>query len=45
MAEAYYDLGMTYLETGDRASAIAQLHTLQPLDEKLYQKLLSEIQR
>jgi tetratricopeptide (TPR) repeat protein len=45
MAEAYYDLGMTYLETGDRASAIAQLHTLQPLNEKLYQKLLSEIQR
>ncbi|MDT5121291.1 MAG: hypothetical protein QOC96_773 [Acidobacteriota bacterium] len=45
MAEAYYDLGMTYLETGDRAAAIAQLHTLQPLDEKLYQKLLSEIQR
>ena len=45
MAEAYYDLGMTYLETGDRASAITQLHTLQPLNEKLYQKLLSEIQR
>jgi tetratricopeptide (TPR) repeat protein len=45
MAEAYYDLGMTYLETGDRASAIVQLHTLQPLDEKLYKKLLSEIQR
>lgn len=45
MAEAYYNLGMTYLETGDRASAIAQLRTLQPLDAKLYGKLLGEIQR
>lgn len=45
MAEAYYDLGMAYLETGDRNAAIAQLHSLQPLDEKLYKKLLSEIQR
>ncbi|MDQ3818296.1 MAG: tetratricopeptide repeat-containing serine protease family protein [Acidobacteriota bacterium] len=45
LAEAYYNLGMTYLETGDRASAIAELRTLQPLDEKLYKKLLSEIQR
>jgi tetratricopeptide (TPR) repeat protein len=45
MAEAYYNLGMTYLETGDRASAIAQLRTLQPLDDKLYKKLLSEVQR
>jgi Flp pilus assembly protein TadD len=45
MAEAYYNLGMTYLETGDRTSAIAQLRTLQPLDAKLYGKLLGEIQR
>jgi hypothetical protein len=45
MAEAYYNLGMAYLETGDRASVIAQLRTLQPLDEKLYKKLLSEVQR
>ncbi|MDT4896618.1 MAG: serine protease Do [Acidobacteriota bacterium] len=45
MAEAYYNLGMTYLETGDRASAIVQLRTLQPLDTKLYGKLLGEIQR
>ncbi|HEX8843945.1 MAG TPA: trypsin-like peptidase domain-containing protein [Pyrinomonadaceae bacterium] len=45
MAEAYYNLGMTYLETGDRAAANAQLRTLQPLDEKLYKKLLSEMQR
>jgi tetratricopeptide (TPR) repeat protein len=45
LAEAYYNLGMTYLETGDRALALVQLRTLQPLDEKLYQKLLSEVQR
>ena len=45
MAEAYYNLGMTYLETGDRAAAIVQLRTLQPLDTKLYGKLLGEIQR
>lgn len=45
LAEAYYNLGMAYLETGDRASAIAELRALQPLDEKLYKKLLSEIQR
>jgi tetratricopeptide (TPR) repeat protein len=45
MAEAYYNLGMTYLETGDRVLALAQLRALQPLDEKLYKKLLGEIQR
>lgn len=45
MAEAYYNLGMTYLETGDRASAIRQLRVLEPLDEKLYKKLLAEVQR
>jgi tetratricopeptide (TPR) repeat protein len=45
MAEAYYNLGMTYLETGDRALAMVQLRTLQSLDEKLYKKLLGEIQR
>jgi tetratricopeptide (TPR) repeat protein len=45
MAEAYYNLGMTYLEIGDRASAIVQLRQLQPLDAKLYAKLLSETQR
>ena len=45
MAEAYYNLGMTYLETGDRALALVQLRALQPLDEKLHKKLLSEIQR
>lgn len=45
MAEAYYNLGVTYLETGDRIAAGAQLRALQPLDEKLYRKLLSEMQR
>lgn len=45
MAEAYYNLGMTYLEIGERASAIVQLRQLQPLDQKLYGKLLSETQR
>jgi tetratricopeptide (TPR) repeat protein len=45
MAEAYYNLGMTYLETGDRAAAAVQLRTLQPLDEKLYRKLLGELAR
>jgi tetratricopeptide (TPR) repeat protein len=45
MAEAYYNLGMTYLEIGDRALAIVQLRQLQPLDAKLYAKLLSETQR
>jgi hypothetical protein len=45
MAEAYYNLGMTYLETGDRAQALVQLRALKPLDEKLHKKLLSEIQR
>jgi Flp pilus assembly protein TadD len=45
MAEAYYNLGMTYLETGERALALVQLRALQPLDEKLHKKLLSELQR
>ncbi len=44
-AEAYYNLGMTYLEINDRASAIAQSRLLEPLDAKLYDKLLSEIRR
>ena len=45
LAEAYYNLGMAYLETGDRALALVQLRTLEPLDAKLYKKLLGEIQR
>jgi S1-C subfamily serine protease len=45
MAEAYYNLGLTYMEVGDRSMALAQSHTLQQLDEKLYEKLLSEMAR
>jgi tetratricopeptide (TPR) repeat protein len=45
LAEAYYNLGMTYLELGDRQAASVQLRALQPLDDKLYKKLLGEIQR
>ncbi len=43
LAEAYYNLGMAYLELGDRDSAGVQLRALQPLDAKLYKKLLAEM--
>lgn len=45
LGEAYYNLGMTYLEVGNRAAAIAQSKVLQPLDAKLFEKLMGEIQR
>ncbi|MBD0371942.1 MAG: serine protease [Pyrinomonadaceae bacterium] len=45
LAEAYYNLGMTYLEVGNRTAAVAQSRVLQPLDAKLYEKLMGEIQR
>ncbi|HKS26581.1 MAG TPA: trypsin-like peptidase domain-containing protein [Pyrinomonadaceae bacterium] len=45
LAEAYYNLGMTYLEVGNRAAALAQSRVLQPLDAKLYAKLMGEIKR
>jgi hypothetical protein len=45
LAEAYYNLGMTYLEVGNRAAALAQSRQLQPIDAKLYEKLMGEIQR
>ena len=45
LGEAYYNLGMTYLEVGNRAAALAQSRTLQPLDAKLFEKLMGEIQR
>ena len=45
LGEAYYNLGMTYMEVGDQRAALAQSRTLQPLDAKLYEKLMSEIQR
>ncbi|HMF56790.1 MAG TPA: tetratricopeptide repeat protein, partial [Pyrinomonadaceae bacterium] len=44
-AEAYYNLGMTYLEIGDHTAAMEQGHILQRLDAKLYRKLMSEMQR
>lgn len=45
MAEAYYNLSIAYIEIGNRAAAIAQSRMLEPLDTKLYNKLLSEIER
>ena len=45
MAEAYYNLGMTYLELGDRASALAQSRKLEQLDADLNKKLQGEIAR
>ncbi len=45
LAEAYYNLGMTYMELNNKAAAVAQSRLLQPLDARLYAKLMSEIQR
>lgn len=45
LGEAFYNLGMTYLEIGDRPSALTQSRLLQPLDAELYQKLISEFRR
>ncbi|HEX8747156.1 MAG TPA: trypsin-like peptidase domain-containing protein [Pyrinomonadaceae bacterium] len=45
LAEAYYNLGVTYLEVGNRAAALAQSRVLEPLDTKLYEKLMGEIKR
>jgi tetratricopeptide (TPR) repeat protein len=44
-AEAYYNLALAYQESGEHSMAEAQSKIVQGLDEKLYQKLLSEIQR
>jgi tetratricopeptide (TPR) repeat protein len=44
-AEAYYNLGMAYMEIGNRDQAIAESRLLEPLDAKLYEKLMSEIHR
>jgi tetratricopeptide (TPR) repeat protein len=44
-AEAYYNLALAYQETGDRLMAEAQSRIVQRLDEKLYEKLMSELQR
>jgi tetratricopeptide (TPR) repeat protein len=44
-AEAYYNLALTYHEIGNPELATAPGKILQRLDVKLYEKLLSEIQR
>jgi len=44
-AEAYYNLALAYHEAGAQDMAEAQSMIVQRLDEKLYQRLLSEIQR
>jgi cytochrome c-type biogenesis protein CcmH/NrfG len=43
--EAYYNLGLAYLELGDRASALAQSRLLKPIDAELNKKLLAELER
>ena len=43
--EAYYNLGLAYLEIGDRESAMVQSRLLEPLDPELNRKLLVELQR
>ncbi|HEV2764986.1 MAG TPA: trypsin-like peptidase domain-containing protein [Pyrinomonadaceae bacterium] len=44
-AEARYNLGLTYLELGDRASAVAQANLLKSLDAEMYGRLLKELER
>jgi len=41
-AEAYYNLAVTYYETGNRTMAATEARILQKLDAKLYEKYLSE---
>ena len=41
-AEAQHNLGVAYFESGDDKLAIAQAKILRQLDEKLYEKLISE---
>jgi thioredoxin-like negative regulator of GroEL len=43
--EAYYNLALTYRETGNQDMAEAQSKIVQQLDEKLYEKLLSEMRQ
>jgi tetratricopeptide (TPR) repeat protein len=44
-ADAYYNLALAYHETGNQDMAEAQSKILQRLDEKLYEKLMSEMPR
>jgi tetratricopeptide (TPR) repeat protein len=41
-AEAYYNLALVYFESGNQKLALTNARVLQQLDEKLYEKLLSE---
>jgi tetratricopeptide (TPR) repeat protein len=43
--DAYYNLGLAYLEIGDHESAMAQSRVLEALDVELNKKLLAEFQR
>lgn len=44
-AEAHYNLALVYSENGDQDLALAEARVLKQLDEKLYEKLLSETGR
>lgn len=41
-AEAFYNLALVYFEGGNQRLALSHAHALQLLDEKLYEKFLSE---
>src|SRR5207253_10335601 len=41
--EAYYNLGLAYLEKGDRESAMVQARRLESIDAELNKKLLAEL--
>lgn len=41
-AEAFYNLALVYFESGNQQLALSHAHTLQLLDEKLYERFLSE---
>jgi S1-C subfamily serine protease len=43
-AEAYYNLALVYFETGNQKQALAQARILKQLDERLYEKFLSDTQ-
>jgi len=41
-AETFYNLAIAYFESGNQAMAATEAHTLQKLDQKLYEKYLRE---